>query len=108
MSADEEGKFIPGNASEYEENIVKLEEETEQKVSHTISKIEVAVETWNAAGKKPENIRPTIVLLQRFYDELVVWEKKSLLSKKETNVGLRIARLKNFVDICAKYEKANW
>jgi hypothetical protein len=100
---DQSFEFTP----EYEEEIIALEEETEHKVSQTMSAIESAVETWRAAGKKPPTLRPKIVRLQRFYDELVKWEKKSLLKKKENNLNSRIKRLREFVEICSKYEEAN-
>ena len=92
---------------DYEEEIIDLEEETEHKVSQTMSVIELAVEAWKAAGKKPPSIRTKIVRLQRFYDELVKWEKKSLMKKKESTLTSRIKRLSEFVDICARYEKTN-
>lgn len=92
---------------EYEEEIIALEEETEQKVSQTMSAIESAVEAWKAAGKKPPSLRPKIVMLQRFYDDLIEWEKESLKKKGEGALEERIARLRAFVDICAKYEKKN-
>lgn len=102
----ESGSDFEGDP-DYESSIVMLEEETEQKVSYTISKIEVAVESWKAAGKKPESLRLTIVKLQRFYDELTEWEKKSLLGKKEKDLAARIARLREFADICERYEKGS-
>jgi len=91
----------------YEEEIIALEQETEQKVSQTMSAIESAVESWKAAGKKPENLRLTIVKLQRFYDELVKWEKKSLERRKEKDLDARITRLREFTEICARYQKEN-
>lgn len=92
---------------EYIEEITELEEETEHKVSQTMSAIESAVESWHAAGEKPPSLKSKIVELQRFYDELVKWERKSLLKKKEKNLKARIKRLSEFVEICAKYEKTN-
>ena len=92
---------------EYEEEIIALEEETEQKVSQTMSAIESAVEAWNAAGKRPPSLRPKIVMLQRFYDDLIEWEKESLQKKGEGDLEARIVRLRAFVEICAKYEKSN-
>ena len=92
---------------DYEKEIVALEEETEQKVSQTMSAIESAVESWKAAGKRPPTLREKIVRLQGFYDALVKWEKKSLMKKKEQDLDARIIRLREFVDICAKYEKGN-
>jgi hypothetical protein len=93
--------------AEYEDEIIALEEETEHKVSQTMSAIESAVAAWEAAGKKPPSLRTKILRLQRFYDALIKWEKKSLLKKKEKNLDVRIKRLKEFVEICARYEKSN-
>jgi hypothetical protein len=103
---EESGSSFEGNP-DYEESLVSLEEETEQKVSFTISKIEVAIETWKAAGKKPDSLRLTIVRLQRFYDELTEWEKKSLEGKTDKSITARISRLREFAEICARYEKSN-
>ena len=94
-------------SSDYEAEIIALEEETEQKVSQTMSAIESAVEAWKAAGKRPPTLKPKIERLQEFYDVLVEWEKKSLQKKTEADLEARIKRLREFVDICAKYEKAN-
>jgi hypothetical protein len=96
-----------GYSPEYKKEISSLEEETEHKVSQTMSAIESAVEAWKAAGKKPPSLGPKIVCLQSFYDELVRWEKKSLQKKMEKNLEARIKRLREFVEICARYEKAN-
>jgi hypothetical protein len=92
--------------ADYEAQIAALEVETEQGVSRTMSAIESAVESWKAAGKKPPGLRLQIVTLQEFYDDLVEWEKKSLMSKKERDLDARIKRLRRYVEICSAYEKA--
>jgi len=90
--------------SDYEMRIATLEEETREKVSYTISKIESAVETWKAA-KKPDSLRKTIVKLQNFYEELTGWERESLIKRKEKDVKARIERLRRFTEICERHEK---
>jgi phage gp16-like protein len=89
----------------YEEELAAIEEETEQKVSQTLSSIEEAVEAWKAAGKKPPELKDTITQLQRFYDDLVQWEKRTLRGKKTEDLETRINRLSEFAKLCAKYEK---
>jgi len=101
------GKPDSGETGDYEAEIAALEEETEQKVSQAMSSIESAVESWKAAGNKPVDLRPTIERLQRFYEELVRWEKKSIEHKKEKDFDTRIARLREFTEICARYQKEN-
>ncbi len=96
----------PGENADYEARIAALENETEQKVSHTISAIESAVESWKAAGRKPEALKVQMVRLQHFYDELVDWERTSLLGREKNDLGARIRRLNRFVEICAEYQKS--
>jgi hypothetical protein len=90
---------------EYEKRLMEVEEETEQKVSHTISAIESAVESWKAAGKRPDELRLQIVRLQRFCDRLAEWERNSLIESKKSGTGQRIMRLRRYVDICSEYER---
>jgi len=94
-------------SSDYETEIIALEEETEQKVSQTMSAIESAVEAWKAAGKRPPTLRTKIERMQEFYNKLVEWEKESLQKKAESDVNTRIKRLREFVEICSRYKKAN-
>jgi gas vesicle protein len=89
----------------YEDEITALEEETEQKVSQTLSKIEEAIEAWKAAGYKPQQLQETIKQLQKFYEDLSVWEKRSLMAKRSQDIGNRIKRLSEFAELCARYEK---
>jgi hypothetical protein len=96
-------EYAPG----FEEEIISLEEETERKVSQTMSAIESAVEAWRAAGKKPPSLKPKITRLQNFYDELVKWERKSLRKKQDSPLRTRIKILSEFVEICARYEAEN-
>ena len=91
----------------YEKEIITLENEAESRVSKTMSAIESAVESWRAAGKKPPSLKEKIARLQGFYDELVKWEKKSLLKRKDKNIEERISRLREFVEICSTYEETN-
>jgi len=104
MARDEHSRTGYEGIARYEEEIAALEEETEQKVSHTITAIESAVEAWKAAGRKPPSLKGTMDSLQEFYTVLVRWEKKSLRSKRGRDLEARIERLREFAEICVRYE----
>jgi len=94
-------------APDYEKYIAELEMETEQKISQTMSAIESAVEAWKEAGEKPPSLKPKIQRLKVFYNELVNWEKRSLQKKEKKDIRSRMERLKEFVNICMRYEEEN-
>ena len=105
---------MPGNPSaddidfdeDFNNELILIEQETEHKVSNTMSAIESAMEAWKAAGKKPPEARRKVVWLQSFYEELVKWEKKSLTKPKKEDLDQKLKRLNEFVDICSKYEES--
>ena len=90
---------------EMEEKVNTLEEETEKNVSRTLSAIETAIESWNAAGKQPPSLETKISRLKNFYNELSSWEKKSIQRKGTTDLSGRIKRLNQFIEICSKQEQ---
>ena len=69
-----------------------------------MSKIEEAVEAWKAAGNKPPDLEQTIMQLQSFYDELVYWEKNSLLDSKGGDMTAHVENLREFAEICERYK----
>lgn len=83
----------------------KLEAEIQRKVSHSISKIEVALAEWDAAKKKPEAIAEKIDHLRFLYKLLCIWEQDSLGGEKELPSVME--RLKKYVEICKKIDEYN-
>lgn len=86
------------------ENIDLVEKETIDKVNKTISALEAALATWNAAKEKPDDLKDKFAGYEKLHDALVGWESKALksLGKKES-FGDRVERLREFVDICCAY-----
>lgn len=82
------------------EKIIKLEMETRQKVSASISAIEVALTEWDTANKKPLKLAKKIESLRAAYDLLTSWEIESLKGKNELATVLQ--RLRRFNEMCEK------
>jgi hypothetical protein len=101
MAEENAGTVSP----EDEARLKALEEETQRVVNNAISKIESAIEAWKAAGEKPDEIRDSIMVLNKFYDDLVGWQRKSLMERESIDFDSRISRLRRFVDMCRKHEK---
>lgn len=80
--------------------LLDLETETQAKVSHSISLIEVAIADWEGTKKKPKSLATRIDYLRICHGMFLDWEKKSLKGKKDpTSVA---NRLRDFVSICQK------
>ncbi|MFH1520616.1 MAG: hypothetical protein ABID61_03155 [Candidatus Micrarchaeota archaeon] len=79
-----------------------LEIETQTKVSHSISLIEVAIADWEGTKKKPQHLAAKIDYLRTCHGLFSNWEKKSLKGKKDLNSVTK--RLRDFVSICKKIE----
>lgn len=86
-----------------EANAFELEEETREKVSHSLSKIEVALADWEACKKKPAGLEGKVKVLRASYELLSEWEKKSLKGRKDFISTVK--RLRGFTEICAKLRK---
>lgn len=85
------------------EKTLELEEETLLKVSDSISKIEVALSEWNAAGKKPKKLEKRIAYLIYSHKLLSGWAKESLKGKRDPRSSL--LRLQKFADMCDELER---
>jgi hypothetical protein len=84
-----------------ERNIDQVEKETIDKVNKTLSALETAIASWDAAKEKPEDLRPKFQRYRRLHDVLSEWEAKVLRDRtKDTDYDTRIHRLHEFVDIC--------
>ena len=106
MKMPESSPEGPEYDADFIEELNLIEEETEQKVSRTMSAIESALEAWNAAGKKPPEARRRIIWLREFYEDLVKWEKKSLTRNKSEGIDSKLNRLNEFVQVCSRYEQS--
>lgn len=83
---------------EFENRIMELETEAREKVSKSISAIEVALAEWDAAEKKPQKLAGKIECLRTSYELLSTWEKESL--KGKCNPAAAKERLRKFIGMC--------
>ena len=84
-----------------ESNIEKIESETIEKVSRTITVLEGALATWEASKEKPKELEGKFARYKRFHGALTVWETNALKARgKEESFETRVRRLKEFIDIC--------
>ncbi|MBU0532601.1 hypothetical protein KKB44_03845 [Candidatus Micrarchaeota archaeon] len=85
-------------------NIDQIERETIQRVNKTLSALEVAIASWDAATDKPEDMKPKFMKYKWFHEALTEWERKALqsLSRKEEYES-RLQRLQEFARICHAY-----
>jgi hypothetical protein len=86
------------------EKTFKLETETREKVSDSISKIEVALSEWGAAKRKPKKLEKRIEYLQLSHRLLSSWARESLRGKKDFQAS--VDRLRQFTEICDTLEKS--
>jgi hypothetical protein len=103
-AADAAGGIAPLPADIDELEIEGLEKETMDKVNHTISALETAMATWDAAGRKPPELKPKFVRYKLVHEILTRWQTKALRSMgRSTNIDERVGLLREFVDICKTY-----
>jgi hypothetical protein len=85
-------------------NIDKVENETIEKVSRTITVLEGALATWEASEEKPAELEEKFTRYRKFRDALAVWETSALKARgKEESFDTRVRRLKDFINICYSY-----
>lgn len=82
--------------------LLDLETETQAKVSHSISLIEVAIADWEGTKKKPKSLAKKIDYLRTCHSFFSDWEKKSLKGKKDLTSVTN--RLRDFVSLCQRLE----
>jgi len=98
----------PGNAAGggayTASDIDEMEKLSLDKANKALSAIEGTLAIWESSAEKPENMRVRIGRLRYIYDALTEWERKMLraMAKKE-DADSRIARLREFSDICYAY-----
>jgi hypothetical protein len=88
---------------DYARQIDELEKVTREKVSDTLSSIDVAIASYDAAKKKPPGLKERIARLKKIKDALEDWERESLQSAKTKDLWSRVDRLKKFTDICDSF-----
>jgi hypothetical protein len=87
-----------------ETNIDGIEKEAIEKVNRTITILEGALATWDAAREKPMDLRDRFSRYKQFRDALATWETKALRSRgKREDFEARVQRLREFVDLCYAY-----
>ncbi|MDD5172288.1 MAG: hypothetical protein PHF60_04605 [Candidatus ainarchaeum sp.] len=87
-----------------ETNIDVVEKEAIEKVNRTITVLEGALATWDAAKEKPVDLKDRFSKYKQFHDALMSWETRALRSKGKTeNINSRVQRLREFVDLCYAY-----
>ena len=87
-----------------EASIDGVETEAIDKVNRTITVLEGALATWDAAKEKPMDLKDKFSRYKQFRDALATWETKALRSRgKSDDFDTRVQRLREFVDICYAY-----
>ncbi|NYZ73674.1 hypothetical protein H0O00_00870 [Candidatus Micrarchaeota archaeon] len=87
-----------------ETNVDDVEKEAIEKVNRTITVLEGALATWDAAKEKPIDLKDRFSRYKQFHDALATWETKALKSRgKQEDFNTRVQRLREFVDICYAY-----
>ncbi len=84
------------------ERAAELERGAQMAVSRSLSAIEVALSEWDAGGKKPAGLEPTMRYLRRSHDLLSAWERESVSGKRDA--VSRFLRLKVYVALCRKLD----
>jgi hypothetical protein len=87
-----------------EESLEVVERLTEQKVSRTISALEIAMSAWDGAKEKAPELEDDIKKIKWFHSELCSWEKKSLMGIGHKDYDSRIKRLNGFYGICRRFQ----
>ena len=94
-----------GDESPSDERFVRMEQETFEKVSATISTIDRAVAAWTASPAKPGDVGTRIEKLKRFQGALNDWVKEYARLRGATR-SRRMETLVRFIDICYAYENS--
>lgn len=86
-----------------ERNIDAIEKQTIQRVSKTLSALEVALATWDASKEKPLDLKLKYMKYRWLHEALSGWEKKTLQSRGKEDYRGRVGHLHEFVTICNSY-----
>ncbi len=78
--------------------LVVLEMHTREKLSKSLSKIEIALADWDQSETKPKKFLKKITYLKKSHRLFSSWMKKSLKGKKDSTSSR--LRLKEFTEIC--------
>jgi len=89
--------------ADYVRKIEDMEELTRNKVSDTLSAVDVAIASYDAAKKKPPGLKPRVDRLRKIKNALEKWEKESLQNASTKDVNSRIKRLWKFTEICDRF-----
>lgn len=84
-------------------NIEQVEQETMQRVNKTISALEMAIASWDAAKEKPEDLKPKFMRYGQLHEVLSRWQTKALRSLGKADYDERVQLLWEFVDLCKTY-----
>ena len=77
---------------------------TQEKVSHTISSLDVALATWNGLNKKPSNFEKIMVKFRKLKGKLESWEKNSLESAND-NHEVKLKQLQEFLELSDSFKE---
>ncbi len=78
--------------------LVVLEMNTREKLSRSLSKIEIALADWDQSEEKPKKFMKKIAYLKKSHALFSNWMKKSLKGKKDSTSSR--LRLQEFTEIC--------
>lgn len=100
---------IPDNIGEINEaNIDEIEKKTVEKVLGAISTLDASLAVWDAAKEKPKSMAARFEGYRRLNDALTRWLSGAVKSGKggsKEPFETRLARLREFADICYSASK---
>ncbi|MEW6036635.1 MAG: hypothetical protein AB1529_08550 [Candidatus Micrarchaeota archaeon] len=86
-----------------EADLRKIEDETIERVNKTVSALESAIASWDAAGTKPAELKAKFSKYRLVHEVLTRWQSKAMKSRGKSDVDERLGVLWEFVDICRIY-----
>lgn len=88
----------PPNLSE--SDVVRIEKETMERVSDTISALEGAMASWEMSKDKPEELKGKFAKYKVVHEALSNWQTRALKTYGKSDIGERVRLLWEFVELC--------
>ena len=92
------GKALPASVAKTEKLVLR-------RITASMPAIEHAISSWDSAGQKPADLKPKVMRLKRFYNEISSWRRRygAYAGRPPEK---KLAMLREFVSICYAYESA--
>lgn len=93
--------------NETEEELNELDsmlQTTREKVSHTISSLDVALATWDGLKKRPSNFEKIMAKFRKLKAKLETWELKSLKTAN-ADPDVKVKNLREFLELSDSFKE---